>query len=138
MLHTFSIPNPFAGAGFPFSGLAMDASGNLYGTTNLGGPGTCGEGCGVVFKLTKGANSQFTFSVIHTFEGSLSDGGNPNGSPILDSAGNLYGTTVNGGEVGCGVVYKLSPTASGEYNETNSTLTAPPPRLKLGPAVPPS
>lgn len=117
VLHKFSIPTPFSGAGFPFSGLAMDTKGNLYGTTNLGGPGTCGSGCGAVFKLTKGSNDDFTYSVIHTFAGSLTDGGNPSGAPILDSAGNVYGTAATGGEAGCGVVYKLSPNASGRYDE---------------------
>src|ERR1700722_15143339 len=113
VLHTFDI----ATAADPVTGLATDADGNLYGTTRLGGPGACGAGCGVVFKLTKTGKDGFTYSILHTFAGPLSDGGNPFGAPILDSAGNVYGTTADGGEAGCGVVYRLSPMA-GEYQET--------------------
>jgi len=115
VLHTFSLSK---GAGIPFSGLAMDAAGNLYGTTELGGEGSCSDGCGVVFKLTKDSNGGFTYSDIHRFRGSLTDGGNPLGSPVLDSAGNIYGAAPSGGEVGCGVVYKLSPAAGGTYQES--------------------
>ena len=114
VLHTFNL----ATAGDPVSGLATDANGNLYGTTRLGGPGSCSEGCGVVFKLTKNSKGGVTYSVIHTFAGAFSDGGNPFGAPIVDSAGNVYGTTPNGGHAGCGVVYRLSPTTGGEYKET--------------------
>jgi uncharacterized repeat protein (TIGR03803 family) len=114
VLHTFNI----ATAGFPVSGLAMDANGNLYGTTLRGGIGTCGEGCGVVFKLTKNSKSRVTYRVIHSFVGAFSDGGNPFGAPIVDSAGNVYGTTTIGGKGDCGIVYRLSPTAGGDYKET--------------------
>jgi uncharacterized repeat protein (TIGR03803 family) len=114
VLHTFNI----ATAGDPVSGLAMDANGNLYGTTRLGGPGSCSEGCGGVFKLTKNSQGGATYSVIHSFVGFASDGGSPFGAPIVDSAGNVYGTTTNGGKADCGVVYRLSPTAGGKYDET--------------------
>jgi uncharacterized repeat protein (TIGR03803 family) len=114
VLHTFDI----ATAGFPVSGLAMDANGNLFGTTLRGGRGTCGEGCGVVFKLTKNSKGGATYRVIHSFVGAFSDGGNPFGAPIVDSAGNVYGTTTIGGKGDCGIVYRLSPTAGGEYKET--------------------
>ena len=98
VLQTFNI----ATAADPVTGLAMDADGNLYGTTRLGGSGACGAGCGVVFKLTKTGDGEFSYSVLHTFAGPFSDGGNPFGAPILDSAGNVYGTTTDGGEAGCG------------------------------------
>ena len=114
VLHTFNIST----AADPVTGLAMDAAGNLYGTTRLGGPGACGAGCGVVFKLTKTSKRGFTYSVLHTFAGPLSDGGNPFGAPLVDSAGNVSGTTADGGDAGCGVVYRLSPLAGGEYQET--------------------
>jgi uncharacterized repeat protein (TIGR03803 family) len=102
--------------GGPISGLASDAKGNLYGTTF--GTGACSVGCGEVFKLTSNGSGQFTFSVLYSFQGSgVGDGANPNGAPILDSAGNIYGTTVSGGN-GSGVVYKLTPMANGAYSET--------------------
>jgi len=50
VLHTLNLSKS---GGVSFSGLAMDAEGNLYGTTELGGVGSCSDGCGVVFKLTK-------------------------------------------------------------------------------------
>jgi uncharacterized repeat protein (TIGR03803 family) len=114
VLHTFDI----ATAGFPVSGLAMDANGSLYGTTLRGGGGTCSEGCGVVFKLTKNDQGGLTYSILHSFVGFASDGGDPFGAPIVDSAGNVYGTTTLGGTGDCGVVYRLSPTAGGKYKET--------------------
>jgi len=114
VLHTFDI----ATAGDPVSGLAMDANGNLYGTTLRGGPGTCPEGCGVVFKLTKNSKGGVTYSILHAFVGFASDGGAPFGAPIVDSAGNLYGTTTIGGKGDCGIVYRLSPVAGGKYHET--------------------
>src|ERR1700749_10307 len=80
VLHTFADNGD---GGFPISGLARDPHGNLFGTTDLGGPGTCGAGCGNVFEIAHYG----TFSVLHTFQGSLSDGGNPQAAPVLDTKG---------------------------------------------------
>ncbi|HEY3971811.1 MAG TPA: choice-of-anchor tandem repeat GloVer-containing protein [Candidatus Sulfotelmatobacter sp.] len=106
---------------FPIAGLSIDAAGNLYGTTAEGGIGTGDQGLGVVFKLSPNSTGTWTQSVLYTFTGGL-DGAGPNGGVILDSAGNLYGTTPTGGPVGCGygcgVVYKLTPTTSGPWTET--------------------
>jgi uncharacterized repeat protein (TIGR03803 family) len=88
--------------GFPYAGsLVLDSTGNLYGTTNGGGQ----YGAGVVYKVS-GMNQE---SVIYSFTGG-SDGGYPYSGVILDSAGNLYGTTSYGGSAGAGVVYKIDPT----------------------------
>ena len=91
----------------PPSTVTVDALGNLYGTTSLGGA----DGYGVVYKLSPHGSS-WEQSVLYTFQG-LNDGQFPVGGVILDRAGNLYGTTFNGGVNGGGTVYELSPSASG-------------------------
>jgi hypothetical protein len=79
----------------PDAGVILDKAGNLYGSATYGGPKNCsGLGCGTIYKLTRGATS-WTFSTIHTFN--YSDGAYPMGSLIMDSAGNLYGSTNGGG-----------------------------------------
>jgi uncharacterized repeat protein (TIGR03803 family) len=98
----------------PNGGLIQDAAGNFYGTTLWGGQGTCqGKSCGVVFKLDTNGNE----TVLHSFTGGA-DGGNPVAGLVMDSAGNLYGTTVVGGgppsclDDTCGVVFKLDPSGT--------------------------
>jgi uncharacterized repeat protein (TIGR03803 family) len=89
------------------SGVVFDAAGNLYGTTGLGGLKSCKPqaGCGTVFQLTP-SMGRWTHSVLHAFNGS--DGRSPEGGVVLDSAGNVYGTTQDGGHQHQGVVFKLS------------------------------
>jgi uncharacterized repeat protein (TIGR03803 family) len=104
----------------PAAGVILDAAGNIYGTTFIGGDISCnpGQGCGVVFRVDTAGNE----AVLHTFE--ASDGANPTAPLLLDSAGNLYGTTQNGGNLscdgglGCGVVFQLSPNSDGTWTET--------------------
>lgn len=92
-----------ADGGGPFAGLLRDSAGNLYGTTQIGGAGDCGYGCGVVFKLDTAGNE----TVLYTFLGATSgDGSEPVGVLVRDSKGNLYGTTAAGG-LGGGTVFKL-------------------------------
>ena len=95
VLHTF------AGGGDgrqPNGNLIMDAAGNLYGTTGSGGSATCPVtlGCGTVFKL----DTSGILTLLHSFTGSPGDGESPVGGLIMDKAGNLYGTTLNGGAGG--------------------------------------
>jgi uncharacterized repeat protein (TIGR03803 family) len=97
----------------PIAPLVRDAAGNLYGTAYFGGDlSKCIDltlGCGVLFKIdTRGHET-----VLHTFTGSSTDGAAPNGL-IRDAAGNLYGTSIAGGDpscnvfpAGCGTVFKL-------------------------------
>ncbi len=91
----------------PLAGLARDSAGNLYGTTAYGGnSGDCtnGAGCGTVFKIDPSAHE----TVIYRF--SPPDGTNPYAGFVFDSAGNLYGTTSDGGAEGGGTVFKIDPS----------------------------
>jgi uncharacterized repeat protein (TIGR03803 family) len=97
-----------AGGQSPQGTLAIDSSGNVYGTTIGGGVSNNRGGCGVVFELSPAAGGAYTPSVLYTFQGtSAIDGCNPYSGIILDSAGNLYGTTLQGGVDGCGTVFEL-------------------------------
>jgi uncharacterized repeat protein (TIGR03803 family) len=107
VMHSFA-----AGDGmFPEAGLIRDSAGNFYGTTYDGGTpegGGCKHGCGTVFKLDKTGKE----TVLYAFTGGP-DGGNPQAALIQDAGGNLFGTTVYGGDLscysplGCGVVFKV-------------------------------
>lgn len=89
----------------PDAALARDPQGNLYGTTFFGG-----FGYGTVFELSPGANGQWMESILLAFNPNELHGANPDASLTLDGAGNLYGTTENGGSggtYGIGVVFEL-------------------------------
>lgn len=93
-------------------GLILDAVGNLYGATVAGGSSkNCSGGCGVIFELRNNAGS-WTETVLHSLNGT--DGANPIAPLMMDAAGNLYGTTSNGGAKGFGSVFKTS-LASGTW-----------------------
>jgi len=89
---------------FPRGSLARDLAGNLFGTTSAGGT----AGLGVVFKV----DSTGQESVLHSFIGSPTDGASPFGGLILDSAGNLYGTTTSGGTSNFGTIFKVDAAGS--------------------------
>jgi uncharacterized repeat protein (TIGR03803 family) len=114
---TFSVLYSFAGGGGgPSDMLFMDAAGSLYGTTSSDGLYNFGN----VFKLAPSGNG-WIYTSLHDFTGSFKsisgDGAYPYGGVILDSAGNLYGTTSGGGHwsrwecgiYGCGVVWEITP-----------------------------
>jgi len=113
VLHSFT-GSPSDGAG-PYAGLTMDSSGNLYGTTASGGNSSnCPSGCfGTVFELAS-SSGMYTEKLLYSFTGLNGDGGNPYSSLIVDGAGNLYGTTANGGSGG--IVFELV-NSSGSYTE---------------------
>ncbi len=106
VLHSFN----YSDGGSPFAGVIIDSAGNLYGATSQEGA----FGYGTVYKL----DTSGRFTILHSFnflDGS--DGAYPNGV-IRDSAGTLYGTTINGGEFGGGTVYKVD--ASGRFTVLHS------------------
>lgn len=115
---TESVLHSFAGnpdGARPYAGLAMDSSGNLYGTTEHGGS----SGFGTIFKIdTVGSES-----VVHSFTGGSKDGADPKARLTLDTAGNLYGTTLNGGSDGYGTVFELDATSTETvlYNFTGAS-----------------
>jgi uncharacterized repeat protein (TIGR03803 family) len=91
---------------YPVAGLAMDAAGNVYGTTDFGGT----NDQGLVFKVAHKA-SGWVFTPLYSFQGGA-DGSNPIGGVTVGPDGNLYGAVSEGGEHGKGAVYKLTPPAS--------------------------
>ena len=95
----------------PEATVIRDANGNLFGTTWTGGA----EDDGTVFELSPPATGKknWTERVLHSFAGG-NDGANPHAPLIEDRAGNLYGTTVYGGEQGIGVVFELVKPAAGK------------------------
>ncbi len=110
----------------PFAGLIADQAGNLYGTTYNGGGGPYFVGCcGTVFEVSPPAalGDPWIETVLYSFQGGT-DGGSPNGSLVFDQAGNLYGTTTQGGQnatcPNCGTVFELTPPskAGGAWTET--------------------
>ena len=105
------------GAG-PVARITLGADGSLYGSTSAGGAGDCRNhggynGCGTIFNLRpsvgacQGVLCGLSEIVLHHFEGN--DGAYPQGDLTFDQAGKLYGTTINGGSTGYGVVYSLTP-----------------------------
>jgi hypothetical protein len=123
MLYSF----PTSEQGYvPIGDLVFDGAGNLYGATLFGGGKgtTCDpyyQYCGAAFKLSppKTKGGTWKEKVLHSFAGGT-DGANPNGGLVLDTKGNVYGTTPIGGnqscnfghgQIGCGIVFKVSPPA---------------------------
>jgi uncharacterized repeat protein (TIGR03803 family) len=110
VLHAFK-PRGTDGAN-PSAGLIFDAAGNLYSTTGLGGT----YNVGTVFELTPNGSGGWTEKVLHNFNNNGTDGASPN-AVIFDAAGNLYGTTNQGGDYGAGTVFELTPNGSGGWTE---------------------
>jgi uncharacterized repeat protein (TIGR03803 family) len=117
--YTETILHNFAGSpdgAYPFAGVVFDAAGNLYGTTGNGGTGRgCDFGCGTAFQLTPSGGSWQESDLLNFDQGSTGmDGGYYVYSPLLlDSTGNLYGTTIYSRTELDGVVFKLAPSGGG-------------------------
>lgn len=119
---TYKVLHNFSGSDGmnPDATLLMDASGNLYGTTTAGGT----TGFGVVFELSAGA---WHTTDVYNFTNANGDGAYPNSPLIMDSAGNLFGTTESGGGStgctvenvnGCGTVFELKSGSGGSYTRS--------------------
>jgi uncharacterized repeat protein (TIGR03803 family) len=102
---------------FPVSPLTIDAAGNLYGTSTIGGSSglACDtRGCGTVFELSLQANSKWKLTVLHNFQPGY-DGIYPSSGLTWDAAGNLYGETSSGGGDNFGTIFELTPGPSGKW-----------------------
>jgi uncharacterized repeat protein (TIGR03803 family) len=88
------------------SGPVLDVNGNFFGATFYGGTenSTCTFGCGVIYEISSAGK----YSVLHRFTGA-NDGWDASGGLAEDSAGNIYGATMNGGSSGDGVIFKITP-----------------------------
>jgi uncharacterized repeat protein (TIGR03803 family) len=108
---------------FPYSGVIMDGSGDLFGTTYAGG----GSKDGTVFEVAHGFGMIITLA---SFNGT--DGANPEAGLVMDASGNLYGTTFNGGTSGDGTVFEVAQgsgtvTTLASFNGTDGSF----PTVKL-------
>jgi uncharacterized repeat protein (TIGR03803 family) len=111
ILHAF---NPYGGdAVNPSAGLIRDAAGNLYGTTTAGGT----YNVGAVFELIPAGVATWTEEVLYSFKNNGIDGTLPFAGLVLDAAGNLYGTTFQGGTYGLGTTFELTPDGQGGWAE---------------------
>jgi uncharacterized repeat protein (TIGR03803 family) len=92
-------------------GLAIDAAGNIFGVSDT-----------TAFKLSSDGNGTWTPTIIHTFAGAPKDGAGPQGIPVFDGEGNLYGATCGGGRYNYGTVYELVCWEEGKMGGENSPL----------------
>jgi uncharacterized repeat protein (TIGR03803 family) len=97
---------------FPYGALLFAGSGTIYGTTYYGGT----NNIGAVYKLSHRPVGEWNESVIYSFQ-DVPDGNSSISNLVFDGAGNLYGTTSEGG-LGRGTIFKLSPVGGGQWTET--------------------
>jgi uncharacterized repeat protein (TIGR03803 family) len=98
---------------FSQAGLITDAAGNRYGTTYQGGS----YDQGTVFELTPAQGGGWTEKVLYSFYPSATDGYQPEAGLVFDAAGNLYGTTYQGGTYFEGTAFELTPIQGGGWTE---------------------
>jgi len=99
---------------FPYGGLILDTTGNLYGTTTQGGA----LSKGTVFELIHQANGKWKEKILHNFGSQPYDGQAPYTKLVFDSMGNLFGTTMGGGTDSFGTAFELIPQTDGRWKET--------------------
>lgn len=107
ILHSFH--NNGTDGARPYAALVRDKTGHLYGATYSGGS----RNVGTVFELSPKTSGGWAYKILHSFENGSIDGENPGSALILDSAGDLYGTTEGGGSSLDGTVFELSPPTGG-------------------------
>jgi uncharacterized repeat protein (TIGR03803 family) len=102
---TYSVLTSFdnTNGSYVFATPLIDSLGNVFGTTESGGSP---DNCGVVYELVNNGGGSYTNTTLYNFTCG-DDGGAPKGGVVMDSAGNLYGTTQYGGAYAYGVVYEL-------------------------------
>lgn len=116
-LYSFQYPH-----GTPNTGLVIDADGNIYGTGHEDGKYAVGS----VYELSPNQDGTWTYTDLYDFTGTNGDGAFANGGLVMDAAGNLYGTTRQGGSYqgyycsysGCGIIFELSPVGNGQWTES--------------------
>lgn len=122
ILYSFCDYNCPAGSG-PQAALLRDSEGNLYGTTESGGA----YGLGTIFELSKASDGTWGEKVLYSFcaSANCADGSFPISSLIFGAEGQLYGTTLEGGQgsclgsgTGCGVAFELTPASNGQWTES--------------------
>lgn len=109
--HILDPLSPYPNCGAPVTAVIADEHGNLYGTSLAGG--SSNDGC--VFELSP-SQEGWQETILHSFSGN--DGNGPYGGLTLDPAGNLYGTTGNGGAYDGGVAFELTPSGDGSWAES--------------------
>jgi hypothetical protein len=95
----------FGYAEYPQGNIAFDGAGNIYGSSFNGGP----SNLGAVWEASPNGSGSWVETVVHDFGGGIGDGSYPVGGVVLDSSGNVYGTTTTSGSQGLGVVWEVTP-----------------------------
>lgn len=98
----------------PSGNVALDSAGNFYGTVYMGGA----FGVGAAFELSPSSEGEWNFTGLHDFSTHAGDGTYPHAGMVLDSQGNLYGTTLGGGTNGDGTIFELTRNSGGGWTET--------------------
>ncbi len=113
----FSVIYNFKGepdAGFPYGGLMFDGLGNIYGTTYYDGA----NDVGAVYELSPTDKREWKERLLYSFKEGGGDGNSSIANLVSDTAGNLYGTTSEGGTAGKGVIFALTPGARHGWSES--------------------
>jgi hypothetical protein len=111
--------------------VVIDSTGNLYGTTEVGGTGTCYPpngyydhyvmNCGTIYKLTRSMPTSWTESILYNFRRFRGRAKYPSGGVLFDKAGHVFGTSLAGGN-GIGTVFELQHQQDGSWSQSELHL----------------